>query len=111
MLHRAVAALGEDADEVAFPHPTSPSMSSGWPLFPWLLRGPSFSARSAKRLNPSGLDLRPSQAVSLARRLSSSRYAWAPKRSPVTFPRSVRSPGVHPSCLGDLFAEVHDPRL
>src|SRR5438094_1219244 len=32
---------GQDADAVAFPHPRSPSLPSGWPLFPWLLRGPS----------------------------------------------------------------------
>src|SRR5947199_9666453 len=38
----------------------------------------------------SGIDLAPSQPVSLARRLSSSRYAWTPQPSPVTFHRTVR---------------------
>jgi hypothetical protein len=51
------------------------------------------------------------QASSWARRLSSSRCAWSPKKSPVTFPRSVRSPEAHPRRLADLFGEVHDPRL
>jgi hypothetical protein len=37
------------------------------------------------------------QASSWARRLSSSRCAWSPKKSPVTFPRSVRAPGVIPA--------------
>jgi len=105
---RAAAALGEDADEVACPHPRSASMSSGRPLFPWLLRGPS-SLPGALQALPEGTRPAPSQAVSLARRLSSSRYAWSRKKSG-HFSSKGTVARVHPR-LGNLFGKVHDPGL
>jgi len=43
--------------------------------------------------------------------LSSSRYAWTPKKEPGHFPSKGTVVRVHPGCLGDLFGELHYPRL
>jgi hypothetical protein len=58
---------------------------------------------------PEGTRPAPSQAVSLARRLSSSRYAWSRKKSG-HFSSKGTVARVHPR-LGNLFGKVHDPGL
>src|SRR5260370_17449888 len=58
---------------------------------------------------PEGTRPAPSQAVSLARRLSSSRYAWSRKKSGHSSSKGTVA-RVHPR-LGNLFGKVHAPGL
>ena len=90
------------------PPAVQPRGASAVPRVRGVLRGPS-SLPGALQALPEGTRPAPSQAVSLARRLSSSRYAWSRKKSG-HFSSKGTVARIHPR-LGNLFGKVHDPGL